>query len=241
MITINNLDKSFGKTNAVQNVSFTIPLGGILCLVGPNGSGKSTLLKLVLGLIKPDRGSISNHGKHPTFGYMPEIASIPGSMTPLRIVKSFKEILPGSEDCSDEVIELFAMQEYYRKPVKSFSKGMHKKLAFLLAVLNSPDILVLDEPFEGLDTIDRDKLNQFLLNYAASGKTVLLSTHILYELDSLVSQALFIKKGHLLFDFNIHEKSKSTLGPNLDTHLRDHLLAEQELLTITEIYRRLYQ
>jgi ABC-type multidrug transport system ATPase subunit len=244
MLHLSGLEKRYGKNLALRDLSIDIEEGDVICLVGPNGSGKSTLLKIILGLINSDSGKISMDRDGLRFGYMSEVAKIPGNMTALRLLNSLKGILSGGEDISAKIIDLFDMKEYLAKPVKSYSKGMLKKLAFLLATLNSPDVLVLDEPFEGLDTIDRDKLNKFITQYAQGGKTVILSTHILYELDRVVTKAIFLKKGDLVVTFMPPSQNRAEREITFGPLFRDYLDTELNLnmtLTIADIYRRVYQ
>jgi ABC-type multidrug transport system ATPase subunit len=244
MITVENLSKKYGSLTVLSRVSLSISTGEIACLVGPNGSGKSTLIKLVLGLTSPTSGNISFSNPGVSTGYLTELNALPTGYKGNDIIQKLEFLL--GDDRSESVLELirlFGMDEFIHKKVKGFSKGMQKKIGLLVAFSGEPDLVILDEPFEGIDTIDRDKLSVFLKNYVSTGKTVMLSTHILYELDQHCDTAHFLKSGNLVTSFNPKTYSDGTMSANEFT-FKNALTGSLETITnpsITDIYRRIYQ
>lgn len=244
MIKVDQLTKRYGALVALNNVSFTIESGKIICLVGPNGSGKSTLIKLILGLTSQSSGSIEFSDSGISTGYLTELNALPTGYKGHDILRKLDFLLgiERSESVS-ELIRLFGMDDFLSKKVKGYSKGMQKKIGLLIAFSGEPDLVILDEPFEGIDTIDRDKLSAFIKVYVSKGKSVILSTHILYELDQLCDTAHFLKTGNLVASF---DPKTRTISPESSFELifgSDGSDEGQQVSnpTITEIYRRIYQ
>ena len=244
MIITENLTKLYGKDAALDSVSLSISTGKLVCLVGPNGSGKSTLIKLVLGLISQTSGSIRIDGFEPIIGYMPEVSNLSKTFRGSDILKIMKKGLIGDTNGTDELIDVMDMSGYLGKKVGQYSKGMQKKLSLLVAFCNNPNLVILDEPFEGIDTIDRDRLMNFISRFIEKGNTVLLSTHILHDLDTVCTQAIFLKKGVFQLQFNPKSEAEKILSLNLNDDvlkLFEVGARKSELPTITDIYRKLYQ
>jgi ABC-2 type transport system ATP-binding protein len=244
MIRTEEISKKYGDLLALKQVSIEIDRGSIISLVGPNGSGKSTLIKLILGLTRPTSGKIHLDDANVSIGYLTEINALPTGYKGRDILKKL-ELLLGVERSNsvNELTQLFGINEFFTKKIKGYSKGMQKKIGLLIAFTGDPDVVILDEPFEGIDTIDRDKLAAFLKKYAASGKTIILSTHILYELDSLCDAAHFLKKGSLVASINI-EKDPSDKGSSLHFSTVSSEFGVESLKsssTIADVYRRVYQ
>ncbi|HAC14501.1 MAG TPA: hypothetical protein DCE78_00945 [Bacteroidetes bacterium] len=249
MIKVHQITKEFNGIRAVENVSLEINNNSVTSFIGPNGSGKSTLIKLILGLIAPTSGNV----EHPStassgykIGYMPEISGLPTGYTGLDILKKHKYLLGYSNDQHiQSLIEIFDMNSFLKKKFKGFSKGMQKKIGFLLAFAGSPDLVILDEPFEGIDTIDRDRLNLFIKEYTTNGRSAILSSHILYDMDEITDQALFLKNGKVMINYNpklIGSNSKTPI--NIEQNPSDHGVPNNVILpnpTITDIYRALYK
>lgn len=245
MIRASLICKSFDKTKALNNVSFEIQGGTVCCLVGPNGSGKSTLIKILLGLIKKHDGEIIFTPDNLPIGYMPEVSGLPKGYNGTKMMNLIKPILNGYDESSDEIMDLFGMHEYMSKDVTKFSKGMQKKIGLLIAFTKSPDIVVLDEPFEGIDTIDRDRLNGFIARYTKNGKSVILSSHILHDLDAIADQAIFLKNGNLVVNYSPKAAFGSLLDSGNTSNIVRFSVDDQPLEltspTITDIYRTLYK
>lgn len=177
---------------------------------------------------------------------MPEFSGLPTGYTGLDIIKKHKYLLRYSnDDHIQQLIDLFDMNSFLNKKIKGFSKGMQKKIGFLLAFAGSPGLVILDEPFEGIDTIDRDRLNAFINEYTSTDKSVILSSHILYDLDLITDQAVFLKNGKVMINYNPKSVEQNTTVPiQIELNLTDHNVPKNIVLsnpTITDIYRALYK
>ena len=246
MIKVDQITKEFNSIKAVDNVSMEITNKTVTSFIGPNGSGKSTLIKLILGLINPTAGSIEHQNSDFKIGYMPEVSGLPTGYTGQDILKKHKHLLGYSNDQHiQQLIELFDMNNFLAKKFKGFSKGMQKKIGFLLAFAGSPELVILDEPFEGIDTIDRDKLNEFIKEYTSAGNSAILSSHILYDMDEITDQALFLKNGKVMINYNPKSvDTNSKLPIKIVLNPTDHSVPDNVTLsnpTITDIYRALYK
>lgn len=244
MIELKNITKKYGRVEALRPISWEIDRGTLSCLVGPNGSGKSTLIKIILGLNSPTSGTLTMSGNTNSMGYMPEVINFPDGSSAEFMLNAVKRLNSSGAKIDDEIIDVMGMRDYMTKRVKKLSKGMQKKIGLLLAFANDPEFVVLDEPFEGIDTIDRDKLLAFLRKKIDSGKTIILSTHILHDLDNLTDDALFLKNGELVFR-KVKSSDNWTLNKGLlPVELADDVeqyLAEQSVPTISDLYRIIYR
>ncbi len=226
---------------ALNDVSMTVESGNVFSILGPNGSGKTTLMRIILDLIRPTSGSVVFTGVSPQVGYMPELTSIPNEYSGKMILESISPFLGSGSHTKNPLIDLMDMGNHLTKKVKTYSKGMVKKLGLIIAFEHEPDLVILDEPFEAIDTIDRDRLNAFISDYTASGKTVILSSHILHDLDAITHQVSFLKKGSLLVSFSPAEVEGHKSIPNsqgLSVNLGHTTLTNP---TITDVYRELYK
>lgn len=231
---------------ALNDVSISIDRGTISCLIGPNGSGKSTLIKLLLGLIRPTSGKINLVPELNGIGYMPEISNLPVGYKGYDILNKFNSIInSGISDEVEKLIDIFQMDQFLGGKIKGFSKGMHKKIGLLLAFSGDPDIVILDEPLEGIDTIDRDRLSDFMVNYIQSGRSIILSSHILYEMDTFTDQALFLRKGLTIVNYPAKlNKFAIDSGTDVELIYKDPNTQIETLVnkpSITDLYRRIYQ
>lgn len=236
MINVENVSKNYSDVLALDNVNIQIDKGKIVCLVGPNGSGKSTLIKIILGLSRTTNGRVSFDEPDQMIGYLTELNALPNGYKGTDILRKLETLI--GVDRSQSVVDLkqlFGINEFISKKIKGYSKGMQKKIGLLVAFSGDPDLVILDEPFEGIDTIDRDKLSDFLKSYVSTGKTVILSTHILYELDSLCDEAHFLKMGKLIASLETQYSRFTHLATEFDAN---EFSASP---TIADIYRRIYQ
>ena len=206
-LAVKNLSKAFGPKNALDGVSFAVQPGEIMGLVGPNGAGKTTLIKLVMGLIKPTSGQVSVFGvdgktlgvqdkRH--IGYIPDESFFYDFMTPRQTVEFSKRFYPewDEEKCT-EMMQRFHLSS--DEPVKNLSRGMKAQLALILVLAQKPDLLLLDEPLEGLDPMRRlEFLNLVLEDFMQrEGRGVLISSHYLEELERLADRVAFLQAGRL--------------------------------------------
>ena len=212
MIEITNLSKRFGELTAVDDVSFEVSRGEVLGFLGPNGAGKSTTMKMITGFIAPDAGSVMVGGEdiaeHPVrvkqrIGYLPEGAPLYGDMTVAGFLGFIAEIrgCRGAERQQrlDRVIELVHLDAVLGQPIETQSKGFKRRVGLAQAILHDPEVLILDEPTDGLDPNQKHEVRKLIRGMAAD-KTIVLSTHILEEVDAVCSRAIIIAKGRIVSD-----------------------------------------
>ena len=206
MIEARSLTKRYGSTVAVDDLSFTVPAGAVTGFLGPNGAGKTTTLRMLLGLVRPTSGDATIGGERyvrlprPTarIGAVLEASAFhPGrsGRNHLRTVATAAEI---PERRVDEVLELVELTDVARRRVKTYSLGMRQRLAIAQALLGDPDVLLLDEPANGLDPQGIRWLRDFLRSYAADGRTVFVSSHVLAEIAQTVDSVAIINRGKLV-------------------------------------------
>ena len=212
MIEAQGISKSFGPFVAVEDVSFSIPAGQIVAFLGPNGAGKSTTMKILAGFMAPSEGRafIAGFDIHAErieasrrLGYLPENGPLYLDMTPSELLRFFGEArgLSGKELSRriDWVSEKHAIEGVLDKPIGKLSKGYRQRVGLAQALIHDPDVLIMDEPTVGLDP---NQIRGFRQSIQALGvtKTILISTHILQEVDAVADRVLFVNEGRLVFD-----------------------------------------
>jgi len=214
MIIASNVTKQFGKLKALDNVSVKCNKGECIALIGPNGSGKTTFIKCVLGMVVSDSGFITFNDKNilhdwkyrSFIGYMPQIGRYPDNMTIGQILDMMKDIR-GKNDKSldDDLIIKFGLNDLLKKRMRTLSGGTRQKVSASLAFLFNPDVLILDEPTAGLDPVASEILKEKIITEKKKGKLILITSHILSELDDLVTQVIYMQDGKLCFHKTIEE------------------------------------
>jgi Cu-processing system ATP-binding protein len=205
-IEICNLGKTFGKRTVLQEINVTIKSGEVTAIMGPNGSGKSTLMKAILGLVIPDVGEIQINNKdiisdwayRKDIGYMPQIANYPENISVIELIRMIKDVRQQSGD-ADRFITLFRLENHLNKKLKELSGGMRQKVNAILAFMFDTSILIFDEPTVGLDPISRLLFKELLLEEKQKGKTILLITHHMNEIEELADNIIFILEGKVFF------------------------------------------
>ncbi|HEY5369082.1 MAG TPA: ABC transporter ATP-binding protein [Hanamia sp.] len=208
MIVAKNITKKFGKLKALDDVSVTFSKGECIALLGPNGCGKTTLIKSLLGMVVPDSGSIHFNNELITnkwmyrsqVGYMPQIGRYPENMTIAHVIDMMKDIRKGMDnDPDEELVKSFGLKDILQKKMRTLSGGTTQKVSAALAFMFRPDVLILDEPTAGLDPLSSEKLKQKIIKEKEKGKLVLITSHILSELDDLITEVFYMQDGKLLF------------------------------------------
>ncbi|HEX5131647.1 MAG TPA: ABC transporter ATP-binding protein [Candidatus Krumholzibacteria bacterium] len=227
MIKIQHLHKAFGELVVLDDVSLEIHPGSVTAILGPNASGKSTLIKCILGLVHPDRGkiliddvSIRGQSHYRTkVGYMPQIARFPENLT---VDELFAMVRDLREDIVDVDIELFARYELGAigtKRLGTLSGGTRQKIVAALAFLFVPRILVLDEPTVGLDPVSTTILKDKVIKERAAGKTILLSSHLVNEVEEMADHIVYLLDGKPVFNGTMAEVKATTAESRLDRAL----------------------
>ncbi len=219
MIIASNVSKQFGKLKALDNVSVNCAKGECIALIGPNGCGKTTFIKSVLGMVVCDSGFITFNGKNikhdwkyrENIGYMPQIGRYPESMTIGQVLDMMKDIRGKKNDKLDEeLINKFGLNEMLGKRMRTLSGGTRQKVSAALAFLFNPDVLILDEPTAGLDPVASEILKEKIIGEKNKGKLVLITSHILSELDDLITQVIYMQEGKLWFHKSISDLKEDT-------------------------------
>lgn len=217
MITFDTVSKTYAKEmaskaqTALDSISFFVSQGETLGLVGANGAGKSTCIKLLMDFIRPDTGSITILGNSPTqhvirsrIGYLPETANFPSNLTimdMLRFTGSTCNIKHQDiRITSEKWLRRLELWDARNRPLRNYSKGMQQRANFTIALLNNPELLILDEPMSGLDPIGRADILALITELKNQGRTILFCSHILEDVDRLVDRVLVLHKGRNLFD-----------------------------------------
>jgi ABC-2 type transport system ATP-binding protein len=249
MIECTDITKTYGNLTALSLDYINIKQGKVTVLAGPNGSGKSTFIKILLGLVNSESGSVNFNKDSFSIGYYPESVSLPENLTARRLKKLLESLSKTAKSSPDsELGELMSMDSYMDKRIHKLSKGMHKKVGLMMAFTGNPDLVVLDEPFEGVDTIDRDKLMMYIKNKARKNTSVLLSTHILDNIDHIVDTVYFLKQGRVVCCYDI---ASNALSGNYHTANFDQFTDDSvaEIIStggkrqgvVTEIYRIIFR
>ncbi len=225
MIEIKQLTKKFGKFTALQGLNANFQSGHSIALIGPNGCGKTTLIKCILGLNVTEDGdilvngnSVKEHYKYRNqIGYMPQIGHYPENMTIEQTLKMIKNVrnLPEA-DLDLELLEAFELQKLYDKKMGTLSGGTTQKVSSVLAFMFNPSIIILDEPTAGLDPLASEILKKKIIKEKNKGKLIIITSHLLSELDEIVSEVVFMNEGKILLHQSVEdlkaESQKATIS-----------------------------
>ena len=233
MIEAVGLTKYYGPFAAIDDVSFTIRKGEVAAFLGPNGAGKSTSMKLLTGYLAATRGTarIAGHDMAAdriagsvTLGYLPENGPLYPDMSPRALLRFFGEArgITGRQlrERIAAVVELCSLKSVYGKPIGKLSKGYRQRVGMAQVLLHEPEVLILDEPTAGLDPNQIHEVRETLRRIGKE-KTILLSTHILQEVEAVASRVLFINEGRLVFNGSTEEFKKSGKSEGLDARFRE--------------------
>ncbi len=218
MIAIKNITKKFGKLEVLKDIELTFQKGECIALIGPNGCGKTTLIKSILGMVLPDSGSIVFNGKsilkefqyRENIGYMPQIGRYPDNMTIGQIIEMIKKIRNSDEVLDEDLVKAFQLEKMFSKQMRTLSGGTTQKVSATLAFLFNPDVLILDEPTAGLDPLASEILKEKIIEEKQNGKLILITSHLLSELDDMITQIVFMQEGKVHFHKTISDLLNST-------------------------------
>lgn len=213
MIKIENVHKQFKKLKALDNINVDFNKGQVVSLIGPNGSGKTTLIKSILGLVKPDNGQILFNGistdkdisYRNQIGYMPQIGRYPDNMKIGQVFRMIRNLRGDNQKIDEELFYRFKLDTMQDKTMKSLSGGTRQKVSAALAFLFDADVLILDEPTAGLDPIASEVLKEKIIAEKKKGKLILLTSHILSDLEELTTDVLYLQDGKVVLYNSIRE------------------------------------
>ena len=218
MIIATNVTKKFARLTALDNVSVSCNKGQTISLIGPNGSGKTTFIKCLLGMVVPDSGFITFNEKNishnwqyrAAIGYMPQIGRYPENMTIAQVFDMMKDIRKQSAQPDEELIHLFKLDAILNKRMGTLSGGTRQKVSASLAFLFDPDVLILDEPTAGLDPLSTEILKDKIRKEKQKGKLVMITSHILSDLDDIVTEVIYMQEGKLRFHKSLEQLKEDT-------------------------------
>lgn len=218
MIEIKELQKKFGKFEVLKNINLSCKKGECIALIGPNGCGKTTLIKSVLGMVLPDSGTIHFNGNsvlgeylyREKIGYMPQIGRYPDNMTIGQIIEMIKKIRNSADDLDEDLLHAFELEKMFDKQMRTLSGGTTQKVSAVLAFLFNPDVLILDEPTAGLDPLAAEVLKEKIIKEKEKGKLILITSHLLSELDDLITEIIFMQEGKVHFHQKVEELKETT-------------------------------
>ena len=219
MLQITNLTKQFKKIKAVDNISLEVQKGDIYGFLGPNGAGKTTSIRMIMGIIKPDNGTIKLNGSdintinRKKLGYLPEDRGLYQKQNLSEILYYFG-CLKGldkkdSKNRANLWLERFYLYDQKGRKIEELSKGNQQKIQFIIALLHDPQLIILDEPFTGLDPVNQILLKEVIKEKQEEGKTIIFSTHQMEQVERLCNNICLINKGHILLEGPLSEIRKS--------------------------------
>jgi ABC-2 type transport system ATP-binding protein len=216
MLEVFNLKKYFATQKAVDDISFSVKKGSVFGLLGPNGAGKTTLIRMLTGIFYPDEGRIQFDGKEfnpekdsACIGYMPEERGLYKKMKIgeqalyLAQLKGLSRSEAGTR--VKEWFVRFEMQSWWNKKVEDLSKGMAQKLQFVTTVLHEPSLIILDEPFSGLDPVNSNLIKEVIFSLAQKGSTIIFSTHRMEQVEEICNEIILVNKGKKILDGTVQE------------------------------------
>ena len=218
MIKIKNLTKKFNKFTALQNIDLECKKGHSIAFIGPNGCGKTTLIKCILGLNVIESGDILVNGNsvkndflyREKIGYMPQIGKYPENMTIGQTIKMIQDNRKNIENLDTELLEAFELPKLYDKKMSTLSGGTTQKVSAVLAFMFHPEIIILDEPTAGLDPLASEILKNKIIKERNNGKLIIITSHLLSELDDMVNEIVFINDGKVLVHQSVEDLKAET-------------------------------
>lgn len=216
LLEVKHLKKDYATHKAVDDISFVIPQGSIFGLLGPNGAGKTTLLRMITGIFYPDQGEIlfkgrpfDSHTDIHAIGYMPEERGLYKKMKVgeqalyLAQLKGLKE-----KEAREKIkywFDKFEINSWWNKKVEELSKGMQQKVQFISTIMHNPDLLILDEPFSGLDPINSNLIKQEIFDLSRNGTTIIFSTHRMEQVEEICDRIILVNKGQKILDGEVKQ------------------------------------
>lgn len=213
-LIVKNVNKFFGDKHVVDNISFSLEEPGVFGLLGTNGAGKTTTIRMILGIIKKDSGEITWNGKAVTrgnvnFGYLPEERGLYPKSTIYDQLVYFANLKGLDKRAADKAVKMWLdklnLMEYINSPAEKLSKGNQQKVQFITSMLHDPDLIVLDEPFSGLDPVNTEILSKIMKDLVKSGKYIIMSSHQMSVIEEFCSDLVILNRGKTVLSGNLKE------------------------------------
>lgn len=233
-----NVSKTYGTKKVVDKVSLEIPKPGVYGLLGTNGAGKTTTIRMLLGIIKKDEGEITWNGKtverkHVNFGYLPEERGVYPKTKVIDQLVYFGMLKGMSKQEANEAIKKWAkvlkVEEYLEMAAEKLSKGNQQKIQFMTSILHNPELIVLDEPFSGLDPVNTEILKNIILEQVKQGKYIIMSSHQMASIEEFCTDILILKRGKTILQGNLKNikdtypvnRLELSVNENIDNYIKD--------------------
>ena len=250
-LKIENVSKSFGRKLVVDNISLELDKPGVFGLLGTNGAGKSTTIRMLLGILKKDKGTITWNGqevdrKKVNFGYLPEERGVYPKVKIIDQLKYFAELKGMDKEEAIKSINKWAkelkVEEYLEMPAEKLSKGNQQKIQFMTCVIHNPELIVLDEPFSGLDPVNTEILKNIIINLVKKGKYIIMSAHEMHTIEEFCTDILILNKGKTVLKGNIKDIKKTYKANRLVIETEEDItkIIESKKLTIENAHDNLY-
>ena len=242
-LTIKNVSKSYGDKKVVDNINLEINKPGVYGLLGTNGAGKTTTIRMLLGILKKDSGEITWNGKeverkHVNFGYLPEERGVYPKVNVYTQLMYFAKLKGMKEEKADESIKYWMkrleVEEYMNMTAEKLSKGNQQKIQFITAVVHDPELIVLDEPFSGLDPVNTEIIRNVILELIKKGKYIIMSAHQMATIEEFCSDILILNRGKTVLQGNLKEIKETypanrleiDVNQNIDEYIKEFKLEE---------------
>ena len=231
-LKVTNVTKSFLDKKAVDNISFSIDSPGVFGLLGTNGAGKTTTIRMMLGIIKKDSGEITWKGKEVTrknvnFGYLPEERGIYPKSKIMDQLVYFGKLKGMKKDEAIEKVKYWAkkleVEQYLEMPAEKLSKGNQQKVQFIIAVMHNPELIILDEPFSGLDPVNAKILKDVILELVKMGKYIVMSSHQMTQIEEFCTDVVILNKGVIVIKGNLKEIKNSYPCNKLEISTKENI------------------
>jgi Cu-processing system ATP-binding protein len=211
VIRVRGLEKQFGRLQVLRGLDLDIAAGRVTAVLGPNGAGKTTLIKSVLGLVRPDGGTIDVAGVRVNgsadyrarIGYMPQLPRYPENLTVREILHMIRDLRGRFDDLDEELVGLFELETQYDKPFKTLSGGNRQRVSAAIAFMFRPELLILDEPTAGLDPLASSTLKDKVLRERERGRTIVLTSHVMSEIEELADTVVYLLDGAVHFEESV--------------------------------------
>lgn len=225
-VVIEEISKRFGDKQAVADVSFSVQAGQIFGLLGPNGAGKTTTIRMMLDILRPDSGRIAVFGgpmteqKKDRIGYLPEERGLYADVKLWDVILYMASLKgmnrPAAAASAEDYLKRLDLWEHKDKKLNALSRGMHQKAQFIVTVMHDPDLVIVDEPFSGLDPVNTELIRDILLNLRERGKTIIMSTHQMHQVDSICDQIVLINEGQVVLSGTVNAVRRQFAGNTVE-------------------------